>query len=118
MAEWDPVATWLRDYGSISLHTFDRGVGDCWEPERRFLPYPDMLTWAEHVCGVFSALIGTVYVHTMTVLQLEVNKRLRTWFFPAGTEPEFGENPDPDLWGVPNSFFTLNERWCAPRPEW
>ncbi|CAJ1403047.1 unnamed protein product [Effrenium voratum] len=42
-----------------------------------------------------------------------VNKRLRTWFFPAGTEPEFGENPDPDLWGVPNSFFTLNERWCT-----
>ena len=42
---------------------------------------------------------------------LKVNKRLRTWFFPAGEEPEIGDHPEPDLWGVPNSFFTLNERW-------
>ena len=42
----------------------------------------------------------------------KVNKRLRTWFFPAGEEPEIGDHPEPDLWGVPNSFFTLNERWC------
>ncbi|CAK9070210.1 unnamed protein product [Durusdinium trenchii] len=42
-----------------------------------------------------------------------VNKRLRTWFFPAGEEPEIGDHPEPDLWGVPNSFFTLNERWCT-----
>jgi len=41
-----------------------------------------------------------------------VNKRLRTWFFPAGQEPEIGDRPEPDLWGVPNSFFTLNEKWC------
>lgn len=41
----------------------------------------------------------------------EVNKRLRTWFFPAGEEPEIGDHPEPDLWGVPNSFFTLNEKW-------
>jgi len=42
-----------------------------------------------------------------------VNKRLRTWFFPVGEEPEIGDHPEPDLWGVPNSFFTLNEKWCT-----
>lgn len=42
----------------------------------------------------------------------KVNKRLRTWFFPVGEEPEIGDHPEPDLWGVPNSFFTLNEKWC------
>eukprot|EP00438_Fugacium_kawagutii_P002998 Skav233477 [mRNA] locus=scaffold1310:5924:14162:+ [translate_table: standard] len=43
----------------------------------------------------------------------QVNKRLRTWFFPAGEEPEIGDHPEPDLWGVPNSFFTLNEKCTA-----
>eukprot|EP00439_Symbiodinium_sp_Y106_P041969 s3579_g5.t1 len=42
-----------------------------------------------------------------------VNKRLRTWFFPKGQEPEMGNNPNPDTFGMPNSFFTLNEKWCT-----
>lgn len=42
-----------------------------------------------------------------------VNKRLRTWFFPTGQEPPLGDNPNPDTFGMPNSFFTLNEKWCS-----
>jgi len=42
-------------------------------------------------------------------------KIMRTWFFPKGEEPIdlVVRSPQPDLWGTPNSFFTLNERWCS-----
>lgn len=42
-------------------------------------------------------------------------KIMRTWFFPKGKEPIdlVVRSPQPDLWGTPNSFFTLNERWCS-----
>ena len=40
-------------------------------------------------------------------------KMMRTWFFPTGQEPIdlVAKSPQPDMWGTPNSFFTLNERW-------
>ncbi|CAJ1361873.1 unnamed protein product [Effrenium voratum] len=45
----------------------------------------------------------------------EDRKFMRTWFFPKGKEPIdlIVRSPEPDLWGTPNSFFTLHERWCT-----
>lgn len=42
-------------------------------------------------------------------------KYLRTWFWPAGQEPIDlqSRNPRPDFWGEPNSFFTLDNRFCS-----
>ncbi|CAE7678013.1 unnamed protein product [Symbiodinium sp. CCMP2456] len=44
-----------------------------------------------------------------------VRKFMRTWFFPSGKEPIdlLVRGPQPDMWGTPNSYFTLNERWCT-----
>ncbi|CAK9039163.1 Probable glycosidase C21B10.07 [Durusdinium trenchii] len=42
-------------------------------------------------------------------------KMMRTWFFPKGQEPIdlVAKAPQPDLWGTPNSYFTLEKRWCT-----
>jgi len=41
---------------------------------------------------------------------------IRTWFFPSGLEPPglAGHRPDPDSWGKPYSFFSLNPSTCSP----
>lgn len=44
-----------------------------------------------------------------------VRKHLRTWFWPKGQEPLdlVSRNPQPQQWGLPNSFFTLDDRFCT-----
>jgi len=44
-----------------------------------------------------------------------IGKRIRTWFWPDGTEPLdiVAKIPDPDGWGKPYSFFSL-EDWACP----
>eukprot|EP00930_Biecheleria_cincta_P101944 TRINITY_DN9359_c0_g2_i1.p1 TRINITY_DN9359_c0_g2~~TRINITY_DN9359_c0_g2_i1.p1 ORF type:complete len:635 (-),score=72.48 TRINITY_DN9359_c0_g2_i1:214-2118(-) len=44
-----------------------------------------------------------------------VRKHLRTWFWPNGLEPVdlASRNPRPQFWGMPNSFFTLDDRFCS-----
>merc|ERR1719188_2929136 len=42
-------------------------------------------------------------------------ERIRTWFFPAGSEPADLKNgfPEPDSWGKPFSYFTLAPNICS-----
>lgn len=92
MAEWDPIVPWKCSmqlecvFGCLSLMKCN---------------------------ATFPAVISDTATRRRATdrRSTKVNKRLRTWFFPVGEEPEIGYHPEPDLWGVPNSFFTLNEKW-------
>jgi len=44
-----------------------------------------------------------------------VGHYLRTWFWPAGQEPQdiIERRANPEFWGTPNSFFTLDRRFCS-----
>lgn len=44
-------------------------------------------------------------------------RHFRTWYWPAGTEPEdlVAKAPDPISWGTPFSHFRLEETSCPPR---
>jgi len=46
-----------------------------------------------------------------------IDGHIRTWFWPAGTEPYDlapGNTPNPDTWDVPYSKFVLNALTCPP----
>ncbi|CAK0892080.1 unnamed protein product [Prorocentrum cordatum] len=52
---------------------------------------------------------------TFTAEWNPVSRHIRTWFWPSGTEPpdlQDGE-PDPDTWGKPYSFFSLDPVSCS-----
>jgi len=44
-------------------------------------------------------------------------KYIRTWFWPRGHEPTdlLEQRPDPDFWGAPYSYFSLDPYVCSPR---
>jgi len=46
-----------------------------------------------------------------------IGKHIRTWFWPRGSEPmDLREKrPRPETWGTPYSFFTLQNKVCAPQ---
>lgn len=43
-------------------------------------------------------------------------RHIRTWFWPRGLEPPdlAQRRPDPDMWGVPYSYFSLEPDVCPP----
>jgi len=46
-----------------------------------------------------------------------VAKHIRTWYWPAGSEPADvkAKRPEPHRWGTPFSFFSLRNKVCAPQ---